>query len=52
MASNLIIRCVNLECLNMYHCRGMKDLEIVSSKLRNLTLFNFSCDEGSLRICA
>lgn len=36
----------------MYQCVGMKDIVIVSSKLKDLTLFAFERDEGSLKINA
>ncbi|KAM7492307.1 hypothetical protein LguiA_035228 [Lonicera macranthoides] len=52
MILELFSVCVNLESLSMYQCVGMKDIEIVSSKLKDLTLFTFECDEGSLKINA
>uniref|UniRef100_A0A2P2IJN0 F-box domain-containing protein n=1 Tax=Rhizophora mucronata TaxID=61149 RepID=A0A2P2IJN0_RHIMU len=51
MVSDLISGCVNLECLSLEHCYGMKDVKICSLKLKHLYLNYFNANNGSLEIC-
>ncbi|KAK9285578.1 hypothetical protein L1049_024773 [Liquidambar formosana] len=50
MVSDLIIGCPNLESLTLEHCYAMKDLKIRGSKIKELYLRYFYCDEASLEI--
>ncbi|KAH7842445.1 hypothetical protein Vadar_005371 [Vaccinium darrowii] len=42
----------SLTCVVFEQCHGMKDLKIFSERLKSLELWQFSCDEGSVEICA